>query len=522
MEFIKNSLGRLVPKKANGKKLKPFLGAFNNNGGGKRSAPAIPVSKPCRITGKNKICKNLKDVIEKSGVKNGSTISFHHHLRNGDFLINKVINEIAKMGIKDIILIPSALFPVHIGLIKHIENGVIKRIEGSMNGPLGKFVSEGGMLPNIPILRSHGGRVRAIEDGDIKIDVAFIAAPTADKYGNAYGSAGKSACGPLSYSHIDSVYADKVVIVTDNLVDYPCIPFSIPASHVDFVTVIDSIGDADKIVSGTTKITTSPTRLLIAKYAVEFIKNSGFFYEGFSFQTGAGGISLAVTKYMAELMKKEKITASFITGGITKYAVDMLADGLVKALIDVQVFDTASIESLHNDPMHIEVPVSYYANYHSKGCIVNMQDIGFLGATEVDTDFNVNVNTHSDGYLLHGIGGHHDVAAGVNLSMILIPSNRKRIPVIQDKVLTVTAPGETIDVIVTELGIAINPKTKVGEELTQKFKNSTLPIMDIYKLKEKIEKLTGKPEPIELSDEVIALIEYRDGTVLDSVRKVIK
>ncbi len=521
MKMIINSLNRSIPVEANGKKLKPFQGAFADRGGGFRASPPIPVSIPERITGDRKKCKSIRECIERSGIKNGSTISFHHHLRNGDFVVNMVLDEIASMGIKNLILAPSALFPVHEPLIEHIKNGVISRIEGSMNGPVGRFVSLGGMLPQIPILRSHGGRARAIEDGDLHIDATFIAAPMADIYGNSYGCLGKSACGPLAYSHVDSIYADKVIILTDNLVEYPCIPYSIPAINVDFVAEVESIGESEKIVSGTTKITKSPTRLLIAKYAVDIIENSGYFKKGFSFQTGAGGISLAVTKYLSELMKEKNITASFITGGITKYAVDMLHEGIVKYLFDVQVFDTASIHSLHQDACHVETPVTYYANYHSKGCLVDNQDIGVLGATEVDTDFNVNVNTHSDGYLLHGIGGHHDVAAGVKLSMILIPAFRKRIPVIRDKVTTVTAPGETIDVIVTELGISINEKTEIGKTLKKNLKNSNLPIMEIQSLKEKIERITGIPDKPELSDEIIALIEYRDGTIIDCVRKVI-
>ncbi|KQC12203.1 MAG: citrate lyase subunit alpha [Desulfuromonas sp. SDB] len=521
METITNSLQRIIPREANGKILKPYQGAFNNLGGGNRAAPPIPVSRPARISKQTKLCKDIREAIEKSGLANGDTISFHHHLRNGDAVVNLVMNEIAAMGFKDLILAPSALFPVHQPLIELIEQGVIRRIEGSMNGPIGKFVSLGGMLPDIPILRSHGGRARAIEDGDLHIDVAFIAAPTADDYGNAYGSLGKSACGPLAYSHIDSIYADQVVVITDNLVAYPCIPHSIPATHVDWVVNIDQIGDADKIVSGTTRITKSPTRLLIAKYAVEIIEKSGLLKPGFSFQTGAGGISLAVTKYLGELMAEKNITASFITGGITKYAVDLLHQGLVGSLFDVQVFDTASIQSLHEDPAHWETPVTYYANYHSKGCLVDRQDIGFLGATEVDIDFNVNVNTHSDGYLLHGIGGHLDVAAGVNLSMILIPSYRKRIPVIRDSVTTVTAPGETIDAIVTEQGISFNPSTEMGRILNENLKNSNLPVMSISELKRKVENITGIPQAPQLSDEIIALIEYRDGTIIDAVRKVI-
>jgi citrate lyase subunit alpha/citrate CoA-transferase len=512
MKYVENAVGRKIPVEIEGRKLKPFAGAFADNGGGrKRTSPPIPVSKP----GQNKIC-SLREVIEKSGLKDGMTVSFHHHLRDGDYVVNMVFDEIAKMGIKDLTLAPSALFPCHEPLIEHIKNGVITKIEGSMNGPVGEHVSYGG-LPKVAVLRTHGGRARAIEDGDLHIDVAFLAASSADDYGNSNGVDGPSAFGPMAYGYADAMFADKVVVITDNLVPYPCAPYSIPATHVDYVVVVDKIGDPERIVSGTTRITRSPTRLLIAKYAAQFIKESGYLRNGFSFQTGAGGISLAVTKILGEVMIEQGIKGSFINGGLSTYAVELYKKGLFDALYDGQVFDRGVIESFRNDIKHVETPMTMYANMHSKGCLVNRLDVGFLGATEVDVDFNVNVNTHSDGLLLHGIGGHTDVAAGCSLTLITIPSYRKRIPVIKDKVTTVTTPGETIDAIVTERGIAINPKR---EDLVERMKDSNLPIMEIGELKDKVEKITGKPDLPRVKDRIIALIEYRDGTIIDVVREV--
>jgi len=512
MELVKNALGRYVPTELDGRKLKPFRGAYADEGGGRKYAPRIPVSKP----GEKKLLKDLKEAIRATGLKDGMTISFHHHLRDGDYTVNMVVDAIAEMGIKGLTLAPTALFPIHKPLIEHIKSGVIRNIQGSMNGPIGELVSRGGM-ETVAILRSHGGRVRAIEDGDLHIDVAFIAAPCADEYGNANGLYGPSACGPLSYAVADAQYADKVVVLTDNLVPYPCYPISIPQTLVDYVVVVPRLGDPAGILSGTTKITRSPTRLLIAKYAAQFIKEAGYLRDGFSFQTGAGGISLAITKFLGEMMEAEGIKASFVNGGITSFAVELLHKGLTRVLLDGQVFDPQSIESLRNDPNHIEVSIGMYANIHSKGCIVNVTDVGFLGATEVDLDFNVNVNTHSDGLLLHGIGGHPDVAAGAKLSMIVIPSYRKRIPIILDKVTTVTTPGETIDVIVTERGIAINP---AREDLIEATKGSRLPIRKLEDIKKEVDEITGVPQKPKFKDRIVALIEYRDGTIIDAVRQV--
>lgn len=514
MNMKPNALGRMIPDSIDSKTLSPFMGAFARDPGGRRrNAPKLGVSKP----GGSKLCQTLKEAIEKSEIKDGMTVSFHHHLRDGDAVVNMVMDEIAKMGIKDLTIFPSALFSVHDKLIDHIKSGVITKIEGSMNGPIGRYVSYGNMN-KVCILRSHGGRVRAVEAGNVKIDIAFIAAPSADDFGNASGLFGRSACGPLAYADIDSRSAEKVIVITDNLVEYPLLPHSIPSTRVDYVVKTDSIGDPAKIATGTMQITKSPSRLLIAKYAVDFLDRIGYIKNGMNFQTGAGGISLAVTQFMAEKMRAKNVKANFINGGITKLAVDMLHEGLVENLIDVQAFDLDAIESMKKDKNHFECTVDEYANYYSKGCLVDKLDVGFLGATEVDVHFNVNVNTHSDGLLLHGIGGHSDVAAGADITMITLPTYRKRLPAIIDDVTTVTTPGETVDVIVTEMGIAVNPKRT---DLLEKSRGiSGVPIMSIEDMKNKVEKITGKPDKPELKERIVALIEYRDGTIIDTVREV--
>ncbi len=75
-----------------------------------------------------------------------------------------------------------------------------------------------------------------------------------------------------------------------------------------------------------------------------------------------------------------------------------------------------------------------------------------------------------------------------------------------------------IDVIVTERGIAINPLRK---DLLEKAKNSDLPVKTIRELKEEAEAICGVPDKPNLSDEIVAVIKWVDGTVLDSVRKVV-
>jgi citrate lyase subunit alpha/citrate CoA-transferase len=430
---MKNILGREVPKQIDGRALNPFQGAFATTPTGYKAARPQKTVKP----GENKVLNSIEEAIEATGLKSGMTISFHHSFRDGDRLVNIVVDACARMGLKDLRLFPTALFPVHAPLIEHIENGVVTRIEGSMNGPIGAFVSQGSKLKAPAILRSHGARWRTVEAGDVKIDVAFIAASQADLYGNANGLNGKTPCGPISFSAVDAMYAEKTVVVTNDLAPYPVYPFEIQQGWTDYVVVVDEIGDPESIASGT------PTRLRIARLAAAAVVASGYLVDGFNFQGGAGGISLAATKFVGENMEKAGIIGGFAMGGGTKLIVDMLHRGTVRTILDGQAFDLDAIASLREDSNHVLMDPGHYANYDSRGCATYMLDAAFLGATEVDLDFNVNVNTHSDGQLLHGIGGHQDVAAGAKMTLITIPTLRGRLPVIVDSVTTVTTPGSS-------------------------------------------------------------------------------
>jgi citrate lyase subunit alpha/citrate CoA-transferase len=510
MEFVTNAAGRKVPKELSGRELRPYEG--------KLAEPIYPtLQKKIKMChGENKVVGSLEEAIKKVGLKDGMTVSFHHCLRNGDDVINMVMQTIANMGIKDLRFAATAVFPKQEPLVELMGNNVITRIEGSMNGPVGAEASKG-VLKAPAILRTHGGRSRAIETGELKIDVAFLAASQADEHGNFTGIVGKSAFGPMGFAFADAWYADNVIVVTDNLVPYPSLPISIQESYVDYVVPVDSIGSPEGIASGTTEVTTDPERLRIAEQVVDIIELSGLLKEGFSFQAGAGGTSLAVVKFLHERMKDKGITGSFAVGGVTKLVTDMLHDGTIKAIIDAQAFDLAAVESLRDDTNHVEVSHYHLMNPHTRSCVVSHQDVCFLGATEVDVNFNVNVNTHSNGILLHGTGGHTDAASGSKICFIVAPVYRKKVPIIRDKVTTITTPGNDVDVIVTDQGIAINPKRK---DLIEKVQGSKLPLKTIEDLRDMAYEATGGPQPIELTEDIIALIEYRDGTIMDMVWKV--
>ena len=324
-----------------------------------------------------------------------------------------------------------------------------------------------------------------MENGSSKIDLAFLAAPCADEMGNCSGKYGPSACGSLGYAFSDALHADKVVVLTDNLVPYPLKDTSIHEGYVDYVVQVEQIGDPARIVSGTTKITRDPVGLRIAGLAAQVVKHSGYLKDGFSFQTGAGGASLAVAKYVEEMMEKEHIKGSFCMGGITGYMVDMANKGYFDTILDVQCFDLKAIESIRENPKHQEISAMRYASPAAKSAAVDSLDVVILGATQVDVNFNVNVHTDSNGYIMGGSGGHCDT---------------------------------TVDVVVTQRGIAVNPKQK---ELKEKLIKAGLPVKDIEELKQIAEDIAGVPKRVEMGERVVANVLYRDGTLLDTIKNVL-
>ena len=111
----------------------------------------------------SKLVASIKEAIEQCGLKDGMTISFHHHMRNGDYVLNMVMEAIAEMGFKNLTVNASSVFDVHEPIIDHIKNGVVTGIECNyMGGKVGKAISEG-LMDKPVIFRSHGGRASDME-----------------------------------------------------------------------------------------------------------------------------------------------------------------------------------------------------------------------------------------------------------------------------------------------------------------------------------------------------------------------
>jgi citrate lyase subunit alpha/citrate CoA-transferase len=519
MRMEENVLGRRVPSSIPDLgDFEPFGGAFARVG---RRGPAEGGSVGIRSAEprRNKVAPDLREAIRRSGLENGMTISFHHHLRNGDAVMPLVLGVLREMGYRDLTLAPSSIPDAHDCVADFVRCGLIRSLHSSgLRGELGRLVSRGEM--EVPaIIRSHGGRARALEEGSLRIDVAFLAAPAADRRGNLCGCEGPSACGSLGYAITDARFARHVVALTDHLIDEPLAPrVSVPQYLVDQIVRVDSLGDPKKIATGAARITRNPLDLALARDAFALIRASGLLREGCSFQVGAGGASLAVAARLRDYFRETGVRGGFGLGGISGYMAGMLEEGHFRVLYDVQSFDSAVTGSMAKNPNHLEIDPSWYASPFNAGCLVNDLDVVILGALEVDRDFNVNVLTGHDGTLRGASGGHCDTAAGAKLAVVVAPSFRGGVPTIRDRVQTVVTPGETVDALVTERGICINPRR---EDLIVAARRHRLPLADIRELQARVERLTGVPEPVPRDESrVVAVVEYRDGTLIDSVHRV--
>lgn len=463
-----------------------------------------------------KLCDSLQEAVRRSGLQDGMTISFHHAFRGGDLTLNQVMETLAAMGFRNLTLASSSLTDCHAPLVEHIRHGVVSRIYTSgLRGPLADAVSRGLLAEPVQI-HSHGGRVNLIESGELKIDVAFLGVPACDEFGNANGYSGEACCGSLGYARVDAEAAGTVVLLTEQLVPYPHHPASGAGSggsdraagaggrrrqdrrrrHAHDLEPARA-ADRPPRRRGDRRFRLLHRRLLAANRHRRRL---------------AGGDPVLEDK-----MRARGIRAAFALGGITSTMVDLHEKGLIGKLLDVQSFDRAAATSLARNPRHIEISANQYANFSSKGASVDRLDVVVLSALEIDTGFNVNVLTGSDGVLRGASGGHCDTAAAARLAIIVAPLVRGRIPTLVEQVTTCVTPGSSIDILVTDHGIAVNP---ARPELAQRLREAGLEVVSIDWLRARALQLTGEPQPIAFTDKVVAVVRYRDGSVIDVVHQV--
>ena len=195
---------------------------------------------------------------------------------------------------------------------------------------------------------------------------------------------------------------------------------------------------------------------------------------------------------------------------------DLLNNDQVDCLFDTQDFDLSAVENVRH-PKHYMITAGEYADPFNKGAIVNKLDFVILAALEVDVNFNCNVVVGSDGMITGAQGGHPDTAQGAKCTIVIAPLLQGRIPAICSEVTTVTTPGESIDVVITDYGIAINPKR---QDLIEAMKDVDLPFKTIEELRDIAYSIAGEPQKVQFGDRVVGIIEGRDGTIMDVVREV--
>ena len=511
-----NAVGRDIPEeilKQTGKEV--FQGNYYKDG--KPFKKAGPMVTPVMNHDHDKMVKDIHEALVKCNAHDGMTVSFHHHFRDGDLVVCMVMKEIHKMGLKNITISASSLGKAHDDLVPMIEDGTITNIESSgVRGKIGEAISHG-KLKGLATMRSHGGRVRALVTGETHVDIAFIGAPTCDEYGNCRGIGGKTNCGVLSYSYVDGNQADYVVAITDCLWPFPNYPAHISMTKVDYVCVVDQIGIPEKIATGAAKPTTDQRKLMMAEYCTQVVANTPYFKDGFSYQTGVGGASIASTISLTEIMKERNIKMGFGVGGLTKPMCDLLDNGMVRVLLDTQDFDLDAVNNVKN-PNHHRISAGAYANPMNKGAFVNKLDYVILAALEVDVHFNCNVVVGSDGVITGAQGGHPDTAQGAKCTIVIAPLLQGRIPAICTDVTTVTTPGESVDIVVTDYGVAVNPARPDLLEALQKA--DCVPLKTIEELRDIAYSIVGEPEKVQFGDRVVGIIEARDGTIMDVVREV--
>ena len=468
-------------------------------------------------------------------IKDGDTISYPHYYRTGDTGLKMVVDKLRATNKKGIVIYGNAYFDhVDPWLIQAVRDGVIGGLYGNPYRALGDHITKGEVLPWVSVGFSHGGRVRKLQTGEVHVKVAFGPVPMADIHGNANGMLGKpeELCGPIGLFTADAEYADYVCLLAGTVSDSLIFPASLSMELVDFVVPVPSAGQNSGIGSGTldiAKAKANPFNAKIAANVIGVMKASGVIRDNFGFQVGSGA-GLVVLDGIRAILKDLKIRANFTMGGITSLHVDMLEEGTVRHLMHGQLFEPSPrvIASMLENPNHHEVTTSYYASVANKEAAVNMLDTAVLSALEVDLGFNVNT-VCAGGRIIGGIGGGQDVAAGADLTIMFLPlatgKDGKGFPKVVEKVYTRTTPGEVIDVVVTEEYVAVNPASKstYRDALLANGAAAGLKMVSIEELRAKsveAAKAFGTiPQAPEATGDIVHAIEWRDGTLIDVIRK---
>jgi citrate lyase subunit alpha/citrate CoA-transferase len=532
MEFTENALGRKVPLKVNGREKKTYREAYDPQ---YSEELAGRPGKASMHSGESKVT-TLDEVMEL--IEDGDTISYPHYYRLGDRCLRIIVEKLREIGRKDIRILGNAFFDNCVPwLPEAIMDGTIGGISGSCYGGMGKYVMRGDFLPWTIFRYGHGNRVRRFHTGEEKVKVAFGPVPIADQWGNANGLKGdpSSWVGPLGLFLADSMWAENVCLLAGEVSERYLFPRSLSMVDVDYVVKVDNPGDSSGIGSGTidiNRIRENRFNSVIAQQVLDVMQAGEVIRDDFTFQVGAGA-GLIVLDEIRKILREKGISSHFSIGGCTSLHVEMLHEGLIKNLLHGQCFQPSEnvIKSMLNDPTHYEISTGEYDDVANKENAVNMLDVSVLTALEMDLNFNCN-SICANGRILGGIGGAQGVAAGSELTIMFLPlaTGKKEknlgFPRIVEDVYTVSLPGEVIDVVVTDSHAAINPdsNSRYLDDIRKNAGEYGLNLVSMEELHElsvkKAAEFGKRPPRPEVTDEPVELIEWRDGTALDTIFKL--
>ena len=88
-----------------------------------------------------------------------------------------------------------------------------------------------------------------------------------------------------------------------------------------------------------------------------------------------------------------------------------------------------------------------------------------------------------------------------------------------DKVTTLVTPGETVDVIVTDRGVAVNPRRS---DLLEAITNAKIKVKTIEQLRDEAHEIIGEADPLPFGDKVVGVVTSPDGSVLDIIKNIVE
>lgn len=527
MDFMVNALGRKVPTLVNGRPKRPFAAAYDPEF---RPAWAGRPGRGHAFDGSSKVTTldRALDVLV-----DGDWISYPHYYRTGDVCLQRIVTKLRERGLRGIHVFGNAFFDnCEPWLYEACRDGVLAGFTGSPYRKVGAHVVAGDLLPWVAEGYGHGSRVRRMHTGEVRIKLAFGPVPYADVWGNASGYDGSPEhyVGPLGLFTADTEFAEYTCLLAGQVVNHHVLPRSLHMQNVDFVVPVDNPGQASGVGSGTLdleRIRSNRFNSVMAAQVLQVMKAAEVVRDGFNFQVGSG-TGLIVLDELARILADQKIQAGFAVGGCTSLHVEMLRAGLIRHLLHGQCFQPseAVMRSMREDRSHFELSTGDAYDFCSKQCVVDLLDVAVLSCLEVDRNFNVNT-VCANGRIIGGIGGAQGVAAGAKLTIMFLPlatgKNGRGFPRVVDEVYTVVNPGEVVDVVVTEEHLAVNPASRspYADDLRRNAPGAGLRLVSIDELlaesKRRALEIGSIPARQETTDEVVQVVEYRDGTLIDAI-----